>query len=253
MGVRFQLGFIFNSSFCKSPARKQPANHKISQITKAFLTPSLFDEPPAPYGAPAPIAPGAVLLRGFALYQADALIQAIQQVIAAAPFRHLMTPGGRVMSVGMTNCGMLGWVSDRTGYRYSATDPLTSQPWPPMPACFANLALRAAAESGFDNFKPDACLVNRYEAGARMALHQDRDESDLGAPIVSVSLGLPAVFLLGGLQSSGRPARWPLAHGDVVVWGGASRLAFHGVAPLAGGEHPRLGGQRINLTFRRAA
>jgi alkylated DNA repair protein (DNA oxidative demethylase) len=216
------------------------------------LTRSLFDEPPTPFEAPEPITPGAVLLRGFALDQAEALIQATQQVIAAAPLRHLITPGGRAMSVGMTNCGALGWVSDRTGYRYSSTDLISGQPWPLMPACFADLALRAAAEAGFDNFMPDACLINRYEPGARLSLHQDRDESDLSAPIVSVSLGLPAVFLFGGLRRGDRPARLRLAHGDVAVWGGASRLAFHGVAPLADGEHPRLGRQRINLTFRRA-
>jgi alkylated DNA repair protein (DNA oxidative demethylase) len=217
------------------------------------LTRSLFDEPHAPYEAPEPIAPGAVLLRGFALDQAEALIQAAQQVIEAAPLRNLITPGGRAMSVGMTNCGALGWTSSRTGYRYSTTDPLTGQPWPPMPACFADMAVRAAAEAGFDNFKPDACLINRYEPGARMSLHQDRDESDLGAPIVSVSLGLPAIFLFGGLQRADRPARWRLAHGDVAVWGGASRLAYHGIAPLADGDHQQLGRQRINLTFRRAA
>ncbi|MBG6078067.1 alkylated DNA repair protein (DNA oxidative demethylase) [Polaromonas sp. CG_9.11] len=184
--------------------------------------------------------------------QAEALLQAARQVIAAAPLRHLKTPGGRVMSVGMSNCGALGWVSDRTGYRYSSTDPLSGQPWPSMPACFAELAMQAAAEAGYEGFAPDACLINRYEPGARLSLHQDRDESDLGAPIVSVSLGLPAVFLFGGLQRSDRPARWRLAHADVAVWGGVSRLAFHGVAPLADGEHPRLGRQRINLTFRRA-
>lgn len=217
------------------------------------MTRSLFDEPPMPYGAPESIAPGAVLLRGFALNQAEALIQAVKQVIAAAPLRHLVTPGGRAMSVGMTNCGALGWVSDRTGYRYDKADPLTSQPWPTMPDGFADLAIRAAAESGFKGFAPDACLINRYEPGARMSLHQDRDENDLGAPIVSVSLGLPAVFLFGGLLRSDRPSRWRLAHGDVVVWGGAARLAFHGVAPLADGEHPDLGRQRINLTFRHAA
>ena len=217
-----------------------------------FLTRSLFDEPPTPYEAPEPIAPGAFLLRGFACNGAEALLQSTQQVIAAAPLRHLMTPGGRVMSVGMTNCGALGWVSGRTGYRYDQADPLSGQPWPPMPACFAELAMRAAAEAGFEGFAPDACLINRYEPGARLSLHQDRDESDLGAPIVSVSLGLPAVFLFGGLQRSDRPARLRLAHGDVAVWGGPSRLAFHGVAPLADGEHPRLGRQRINLTFRRA-
>jgi len=199
------------------------------------------------------MAPGAVVLRGFALDQAEALVQAAQQVMTAAPLRHLVTPGGRAMSVGMTNCGALGWTSSRTGYRYSAVDPLSGQPWPPLPACFADLARRAAAEAGFDGFAPDACLINRYEPGTRLSLHQDRDESDLGAPIVSVSLGLPAVFLFGGLQRSDRTARYRLVHGDVAVWGGASRLAFHGVAPLADGDHPSLGRQRINLTFRRAA
>ena len=216
------------------------------------MTLSLFDEPPAPHEAPQLIAPGAVLLHGFASDLAEALVQAAQQVIAAAPLRHLITPGGRAMSVGMTNCGALGWTSSRTGYRYTSTDPLSGQPWPPMPACFADMAARAAAEAGFDGFRPDACLINRYEPGARMSLHQDRDESDLGAPIVSVSLGLPAVFLFGGLQRNDRPARYGLAHGDVAVWGGAARLAFHGVAPLGDGDHPRLGRQRINLTFRRA-
>ncbi|MDB5778723.1 MAG: DNA-N1-methyladenine dioxygenase [Polaromonas sp.] len=216
------------------------------------MTLSLFDEPPPRYEAPQPIAQGAVLLRGFALDQGEALLQAAQQVIAAAPLRHLMTPGGRAMSVGMTNCGALGWVSDRTGYRYSNTDPLSGQPWPAMPACLLDLAKRAAAEAGFGHFNPDACLINRYQPGARLSLHQDRDESDLSAPIVSVSLGLPAVFLFGGLQRGDRSARYGLAHGDVAVWGGASRLAFHGVAPLADGDHPVLGRQRINLTFRRA-
>lgn len=216
------------------------------------MTRSLFDEAPTPYNAPDVIAPGAVLLRGFACNEAEALIHAAEQVIAAAPLRHLITPGGRAMSVGMTNCGALGWVSDRSGYRYDRTDPLSGQPWPPMPACFADMAARAAAEAGFDGFRPDACLINRYEPGARLSLHQDRDESDMSAPIVSVSLGLPAIFLFGSLQRSDRPARLRLAHGDVAVWGGPSRLAFHGIAPLADGDHPRLGRQRINLTFRRA-
>ena len=199
------------------------------------------------------IASGAALLRGFACDEAEALVRTAEQVIAAAPLRHLITPGGRVMSVGMTNCGALGWVSERSGYRYDRTDPLSGQPWPPMPGCFADIAARAAAEAGFDDFKPNACLVNRYEPGARLSLHQDRDEGDMSAPIVSVSLGLPAVFLFGGLQRSDRTARYRLAHGDVAVWGGAARLAFHGIAPLADGDHPRLGRQRINLTFRRAA
>ena len=211
---------------------------------------SLFDELPAPYAAPEPIAPGAFLLHGFALDAADSLLQAVQKVIASAPLRHQVTPGGMAMSVGMTNCGIFGWTSSRTGYRYSRTDPLTGQPWPPMPSYFADMAVRAAAEAGFDGFRPDACLINRYQPGARMSLHQDRDEADLSMPIVSVSLGLPAIFLFGTERRSDRPAKHPLAHGDIVVWGGPARLAFHGVMPLADGDHPRLGRQRINLTFR---
>jgi alkylated DNA repair protein (DNA oxidative demethylase) len=214
------------------------------------LTLGLFEDVPTPYAAPEAIAPGAVLLRGFALNVDEALLQAVQDVTAAAPLRHLVTPGGYTMSVAMSNCGALGWVSDRSGYRYDAKDPLSGQPWPPMPACFAELALRAAAEAGFENFRPDACLINRYEPGARLSLHQDKDEGNMSAPIVSVSLGLPAVFLFGGLNRSDRPARYRLVHGDVAVWGGPSRLAYHGVAPLAEGEHTRLGRQRINLTFR---
>ena len=216
------------------------------------MTLGLFDETPAPYTAPEVIAPGAVLLRGFACGVDEALLQAVEGVVAAAPLRHLVTPGGYTMSVAMSNCGALGWVSDRSGYRYDAKDPLSGKPWPPMPACFADLALRAAAEAGFGNFRPDACLINRYEPGARLSLHQDKDEGSMDAPIVSVSLGLPAVFLFGGLDRNDRPARYRLQHGDVAVWGGPSRLAYHGVAPLAHGEHARLGGRRINLTFRRA-
>ena len=200
------------------------------------------------------IAPGAAILRGFALPVADALMRGIDAVIAAAPLRHLVTPGGQTMSVAMSNCGPLGWVSDRRGYRYSAVDPLSNQPWPAMPVGFLALARRAAAEAGFANFTPNACPINRYEPGARMGLHQDRDEggkaSDFSAPIVSVSLGLPAVFLFGGLQRQDKTTRWPLLHGDVVVWGGPSRLAFHGVAPLKEGGHAALGSQRVNLTFR---
>lgn len=216
------------------------------------MTGNLFEEAPAPYAAPQVIAPGAVLLRGFALNVAEALLQAAEQVIAAAPLRRLVTPGGRTMSVAMTNCGEWGWVSDQTGYRYERADPLSGQPWPPMPECFIDLALRAAAEVGFKSFQPDACLINGYEPGARLSLHQDKDEGDMTAPIVSVSLGLPAVFLFGTTQRNDRPARYRLAHGDVAVWGGPSRLAYHGVAPLADGDHARLGRRRINLTFRRA-
>lgn len=179
-------------------------------------------------------------------------MHAVEQVTAAAPLRHLVTPGGYTMSVAMSNCGALGWVSDRTGYRYTRTDPLSGQPWPPMPDCFARLAGRAAAEAGFHDFRPDACLINRYEPGARLSLHQDRDERDFDAPIVSVSLGLPATFLFGGLARADSAARVPLVHGDVVVWGGVDRLRHHGVLPLADGEHPLLGAQRINFTFRKA-
>lgn len=218
------------------------------------MTGCLFDEAPTPYGTLEQIAPGATILRGFALPAAAALMQGVAAVIATAPLRHLVTPGGQTMSVAMSNCGPLGWVSDSRGYRYSATDPLSNQPWPAMPAGFMTLAASAAAEAGFAGFTPNACLINRYEPGARMGLHQDRDEGgkagDFSAPIVSVSLGLSAVFLFGGLQRKDKTTRWPLLHGDVVVWGGLSRLAFHGVAPMKEGEHAALGAQRINLTFR---
>jgi len=193
-----------------------------------------------------------MLLRGFARpFEAD-LIAALRDIAGRAPFRHMLTPGGHRMSVAMTNCGCFGWVTDRTGYRYDADDPETRRPWPAMPAPFCQLARQAAAQAGFHGFSPDACLINRYQPGARMSLHQDRDENDLGAPIVSVSLGLPATFLFGGLKRSDKPRRFRLQHGDVVVWGGPARLAFHGVAPLADGEHALMGRQRINLTFRKA-
>lgn len=198
------------------------------------------------------LAEGAVLLRGFARPQQHELMAAIEAVTAQAPFRHLITPGGYRMSVAMTNCGEVGWVSDASGYRYDAIDPESGKPWPVMPPLFLKLAEDAAAEGGFAGFAPDACLINRYEPGARLSLHQDRDERHLGAPIVSVSLGLPATFLFGGLKRSDPTRRYRLEHGDVVVWGGPARLAFHGVAPLAESEHGLLGRQRINLTFRRA-
>jgi alkylated DNA repair protein (DNA oxidative demethylase) len=198
------------------------------------------------------MAEGAVLLRGFASPFESELIAALRHIAGQAPFRHMVTPGGHQMSVAMTNCGTLGWVTDRSGYRYDGNDPETGKPWPAMPAAFCRLAGQAAAEAGFFEFSPDACLVNRYQPGARMSLHQDKDEKDFGAPIVSVSLGLPAIFLFGGLKRSDRPRRFRLQHGDVVVWGGPTRLAFHGVAPLADGEHGLIGRQRINLTFRKA-
>jgi alkylated DNA repair protein (DNA oxidative demethylase) len=194
----------------------------------------------------------AKVLRGFAVEEAPALREALLTITAAAPFRQMTTPGGFQMSVAMTACGALGWVTDRRGYRYAATDPQSGLPWPPLPACFTSLARKAAERAGFREFTPNACLVNRYEPGAKMSLHQDKDERDFSAPIVSVSLGLPATFLFGGAARSDRPARVPLEHGDVVVWGGASRLAFHGVLPVKTGLHPFWGPFRLNLTFRDA-
>jgi alkylated DNA repair protein (DNA oxidative demethylase) len=198
------------------------------------------------------IAEGAMLLRGFARPIEHDLLASLEGIVAQAPFRHTLTPGGHQMSVAMTNCGGLGWITDRKGYRYDAIDPVSQKPWPAMPPVFPRLAEQAAAAAGFADFRPDACLINRYEAGGRMSLHQDRDEQDFGAPIVSVSLGLPAIFLFGGPKRSDKPQRYRLLHGDVVVWGGPSRLFFHGVAPLAEGEHALLGRWRINLTFRKA-
>lgn len=194
----------------------------------------------------------AVLLRAFAMAEVSTLVGALHAISDAAPFRQMVTPGGQTMSVALTNCGTAGWVSDRRGYRYQALDPATGKQWPTMPSAFAMLATRAAAEAGFAGFTPDACLINRYAPGTRLSLHQDRNERDFSQPIVSVSLGLPATFLFGGAARSDRATRFRLEHGDVAVWGGASRLAFHGVAPLAAGEHPLTGACRINLTFRHA-
>ena len=211
----------------------------------------LFDDlPPPSVTAQTHIAPGAVLLHGFARDGAAALLQAIASVLRQAPLRHMQTPGGYTMSVAMSNCGPLGWVSSASGYRYAACDPLSGQPWPAMPTCLLDLAQQAAAQAGYPHFEPDACLINQYVPGAKLSLHQDKDEKDLRAPIVSLSLGLPAVFLFGAPSRKDRPQRYRLVHGDVVVWGGPSRLAFHGVAALAEGEHALLGRRRINLTFR---
>ena len=198
------------------------------------------------------MAEGAILLRGFATPVEAGLLAALSEIEREAPFRHMFTPGGHQMSVAMTNCGEAGWVTDRRGYRYDGADPESGKPWPAMPSVFRELAASAAREAGFTGFAPDACLINRYEPGAKMSLHQDRDERDFAAPIVSVSLGLPAIFLFGGMKRSDKPQRYWLAHGDVVVWGGPSRLFFHGIAPLADGEHAALGRKRINLTFRKA-
>lgn len=198
------------------------------------------------------LAPGAVVLRGYAVREEAALFAALQEVIAEAPLRHMVTPGGFRMSVAMTNCGSLGWVTEETGYRYDREDPVSGRSWPPLPDSFMRIAQGAAARAGFGGFVPDACLVNRYEPGARMSLHQDKNERDYEAPIASVSLGLPAVFLFGGMKRADRAVRVPLAHGDVVVWGGPARLRYHGVAPLKEGHHPLVGGCRYNLTLRKA-
>lgn len=195
---------------------------------------------------------GALLLRGFALADQTALLDGLDTILMQAPWRHMITPGGQRMSVAMTNAGRLGWLSDRRGYRYGPNDPLTGQAWPTMPPAFLRLASAAAAAAGFADFEPDACLINRYEAGTRLSLHQDRDEHDFDEPIVSVSLGIPAVFQFGGLQRTDRPQRVPLAHGDVVVWGGPARLRYHGVLPVKPAHHSVLGDCRINLTLRRA-
>ena len=192
------------------------------------------------------------VLRGFALPWVDRLLPAMQTVVAAAPFRQMITPGGFTMSAAMSSCGTWGWTTDRSGYRYTRHDPTTGNPWPPMPEVFLQLAQAAAAEAGFIDFVPDACLINRYVPGAKMSLHQDKDEACYAAPIVSVSLGLPAMFLFGGFDRSDKSQRVPLLHGDIVVWGGVDRLRFHGVLPIKDGEHPRLGQQRINITFRAA-
>jgi len=205
-----------------------------------------------PRAASEPIGEHAVLLPGYASAQACELFAAVGAVVAAAPWRHMVTPGGLTMSVAMTNCGHVGWVTDRYGYRYTDTDPDSGRHWPAMPPVMRMLAMRAASTAGFAGFEPDACLVNRYEPGSRLSLHQDRNERDLSAPVVSVSLGLPAVFLFGGLERADPTRRIPLQHADVVVWGGPQRLAFHGIAKLADGQHALTGRCRINLTFRHA-
>ncbi|MEE3170458.1 MAG: DNA oxidative demethylase AlkB [Pseudomonadota bacterium] len=215
------------------------------------MTSDLFSDQP---GEPIreTITEGAVVLRGFALANEQALLQAIDEVSQQAPFRHMRTPGGHAMSAAMSACGQVGWVTDQRGYRYQAEDPESGNPWPAMPGVFRRLAAEAAQDAGYPGFEPDACLINRYQRGAKMGLHQDRDERDFSQPIVSVSLGLPMVFQFGGRKRSDRPLKVPLAHGDVVVWGGPSRLNYHGVLTLKTGHHPLTGPYRYNLTFRRA-
>lgn len=196
------------------------------------------------------LSPGAVVLRGYALPQADALVATIHTLAALAPFRSMQTPGGGTMSAALTSCGALGWVTDHTGYHYTHTNPFTQQPWPALPELFLHLATTAAQAAGFKNFTPNACLINRYTAGSRMGLHQDKDEGDFTQPIVSVSLGLPMVFLWGGLSRTTPAFPFLLENGDVVVWGARARLHYHGVKPLAAGTHPLTGTVRFNLTFR---
>ncbi|EXF93691.1 dioxygenase [Pseudomonas fluorescens HK44] len=192
------------------------------------------------------------VLRGFALPWVEQLLPALEKILLAAPFRQMVTPGGFTMSVGLSSCGTLGWTTDRSGYRYTRIDPFSGQPWPAMPKVFREMAQAAARAAGFHHFEPDACLINRYLPGAKMSLHQDKDERSYDPPIVSVSLGLPAMFLFGGFKRSDTSLRVPLFHGDIVVWGGVDRLRYHGVLPLKEGHHPQLGGQRINFTFRTA-
>jgi len=211
---------------------------------------TLFDNDPSPRSCEQ-LEEGAVLLRAFATEEAPSLVEEVARIAQSAPFRHLVTPGGYTMSVAMTNCGRVGWVSDRTGYRYDPVDPDTGATWPAMPGAFLDLAARAAAEAGFPHYDPDACLINRYIAGAKLGLHQDRDERDAWAPIVSISLGLPAVFLWGGQSRSDPVRRLRVESGDVAVWGGPARFVYHGVAPLKDGQHPLTGAARINLTFRK--
>ncbi len=200
-----------------------------------------------------PLAEGITLLRAFCRDEASALLDSITAITNASPFRQMVVPSGHTMSVAMTNCGDLGWITDRTGYRYTTHDPVTNKPWPPMPSSLLSLAQHAADTAGFPGFIPNACLINRYVPGTRLSLHQDKNEQDYTHPIVSVSLGLPATFLLGTLRRSDTPRRIRIEHGDVLVWGGPARLIYHGVAPIAAGEHPLTGSFRINITFRRVA
>ena len=216
------------------------------------MTLNLFDLPGDVRPRKEPLGPGAVVLREFAAASEAALLEDLRGLVRESPFRHMITPGGFRMSVAMTNCGALGWVTDRTGYRYDPVDPEQGRAWPRMPGSFLRLAKDAATAGGFEGFVPDACLINRYVPGAKMSLHQDKNERRYSEPVVSISLGLPAIFLFGGHERSDKPRKVSLFHGDVVVWGGVDRLRFHGVMPIKDGVHPIMGPQRINLTFRTA-
>lgn len=228
-----------------------PLETQARHYNNPFMTLDLFNSSPGD-GDRETLGEGLMVLRGFALNLAPTLMATVAGISAQAPFRHMVTPGGHLMSAAMTCAGALGWVTDARGYRYQDSDPETGQPWPAMPDSFVELASQAAEAAGFPGFVPDACLVNRYQPGAKMGLHQDKDEQDLSSPIVSVSLGLPVVFQFGGPRRSDRPQRIVLEHGDVVVWGGPARLYYHGVLTLKSGQHPLTGGFRYNLTFRKA-
>lgn len=224
----------------------------VSSCEILLMNLALFESEPVYEHQTQNLALGAVVLRGYARNRESELLEAIRSVATVAPFRHMTTPGGFRMSVAMTNCGSVGWVSERSGYRYDPIDPETGRLWPAIPEAFMKLAREAAAEAGFSDYAPDVCLINRYEVGTKLSLHQDRDELDKGQPIVSVSLGLPATFQFGGATRKERPQRIELFHGDVVVWGGPARLNYHGVLPLKDGSHPLMGPFRFNLTFRKA-
>ena len=198
------------------------------------------------------LAKGAYWLRGFALPQADTICAMLIEHLKNYPPQQMMTPMGYSMSVRTTSFGEFGWVSSKQGYGYAVKNSFTNESWPPIPESFFDLAQRAANQAGYVNFKPDTCLINVYEIGDKMGLHQDKDEADFSKPIVSVSLGLPVIFQFGGLTRTAKTLKVPLSHGDVVVWGADSRLCFHGVLPLKAGTHGTLGQRRINLTFRKA-
>jgi len=195
------------------------------------------------------IFPGATLMRGLAQAQDGEFLEAMQGVLSAAPLHHATTPTGLPMGVMVSDCG----TPEAFRRRWDPANPAVRQMWPPMPRALLDFSLRCAVRAGFPLFRPDTCHVNRYQAGTKLGLHQDRHECDMSQPIVSVSFGLECVFLLGGLERTDSPKRILLEHGDVIVWGGPSRMRFHGVQPLKPGHHPLTGPYRYNLTFRKVA